>query len=185
MTPSKSRDNVPVKSLERRLVYEGRVIGLVEEKIELPGGKVTTHSTVRHPGAVVILPVCENGDLLLLRQYRHSLRRSILELPAGTLNAGESPDDCARRELPEETGFAARTWQSLGTLFPAPGFCDELQYGYFASDLYPQMEQMDEDEFIEVERHTAAAVEKLVSAGELSDGKTLAFILKARVAGLI
>lgn len=157
----------------KREVYRGRRIALTVEQYERRG---TVHeaAVVRHPGAVVLLPVTEDGRVLLIRQYRYSIDRTILELPAGTLEPGEAPAECAARELIEETGFTARTWQFMGELVPAPGFCDELQYLYLARDLSPASAAADEDEEIEVVAMTCAEVEEAIRAGKLWDAKSIA-----------
>jgi ADP-ribose pyrophosphatase len=175
----------PLPVRHSHLIYQGKTLSLVAESVLLPSGVEHTHLTVTHPGAVVILPVTSDGEILLLRQYRHSLKRWILEFPAGTLNAGEEPLACAKRELPEETGFAAAHWRDLGLLYPAPGFCEEVQHLYFASELSPESAQKDEDELIELQTHSVDAVEALISSGEISDGKSLAAFLRARLIGLV
>lgn len=175
-----------VKVLSQRQLFQSKKnIGLLEEEIELPGGVRSVHHTVTHRGAVVILPVTEEGKLLFLRQYRHSLKETIWELPAGTLDPKEGPDACAAREIQEETGFAAAEWHSLGTLWPAPGFCDEVQYCYLAKKLTPSRRPMDEDEVIEVCPLSVEETLSMIAEGTIRDGKSLAVILKARCLGLV
>ena len=120
------------------MVYQGRVFDLVEEEILLESGRQTRFARVVHPGAVVIIPRLGARTLLLIRQYRHAVGKTILEFPAGTLDAGEDPLTCARREIAEETGHIAARWQQLGTIYPAPGFCSETQHLFLADDLAPE-----------------------------------------------
>lgn len=123
--------------------------------------------------------------MLLLRQYRHALREWILEIPAGTLAPGEAPLDCAKREIQEETGFAASEWTQLGTLYPSPGFCNEVQHLFAASNLHASRLDADEDEQIEVVEVSLSELDQLVTRGEIRDAKTLASILLVKMAGLI
>ena len=170
---------------ESNIIYQGRRISLVTESYQLPNGKTAEHVTVQHPGAVVILPRDNEGKFILVRQYRHSMRKTILEAPAGALEKGEEPLACAQREIREEIGERAETWREAGLLYPTPGFCNEIQYLYVASDLSPDRIAADDDEFIDVERYTYAQLLELVKSGELSDGKTLSIIFRAHALGLI
>lgn len=170
---------------EQNLIYQGKRISLVSETYTLPNGNTAQHLTVQHPGAVVVLPRDAEGRLILVRQYRHSMRKTILEAPAGALEKGEDALVCAQREIREEIGERADRWQNLGQLYPTPGFCNEIQYLYLASDLTPDRIAGDDDEFIEVERYTFNEVMALIKSGELSDGKTLSIILRACALGVI
>ncbi len=151
----------------------------------LPDGSSATLSVVKHPGAVVILPRDSNGDLLLIRQYRHALGGELLEFPAGTLEPGEAPLTCAQREIAEETGFRAEQWEELGELFPAPGICDERQHLYFASSLVHDPLPADADEVISLERYTAEQVESFIVSGALNDAKSISIFLRAKLRGLL
>ena len=173
-----------VRVLESSILYQGKLKG-VREVIQREDGKTFVHETIRHPGAVVILPVAENGDIVLINQYRHSVGATILEVPAGTLEIGEDPAVCARRELSEEIGMAAREWTALGEILPAPGFCDERQYFFFASGLYLEHGQQDEDEVISTFPLSVAKAEDAIRSGRINDGKTLAILMRARLQGLI
>jgi len=168
---------------QRKIFQSQKNIGLIEEEIELPNGVRAVHHTVTHRGAVVILPVNDNNEILFLKQYRHSLRETIWELPAGTLDPTERPEVCAEREIQEETGFAAEEWHSLGTLWPAPGFCDEVQYCFLAKKLYPSRKPMDEDEVIEVCPLPLDTVISMIADGTIRDGKSLGAILRAQCMG--
>jgi ADP-ribose pyrophosphatase len=167
------------------VLKQGRVFRFVEQEIVRPDGRSSTIDKVVHPGAVVVLPVDHDGRVIILRQFRPALMQTIYEFPAGTLEPGEPPDLCARRELAEEIGKAAARWQDLGTLYPAPGFCDEVQHCFFASGLSDSRADRDDDEVIEPERMTVAEVEAAMASGTISDGKSLAIFWRARLAGLI
>jgi ADP-ribose pyrophosphatase len=170
---------------KRTVLKQGRVFRFVEQEIVRPDGRVMTIDKVEHPGAVVILPVDQDGRIIILKQFRAALMRTIYELPAGTLEPREDPEFCARRELAEEIGQAAARWESLGRLYPAPGFCDEVQHLFFASDLSEARAEMDADEEIEPERMTLAEIEAAVDSGELMDAKSIALLYRARLAKLI
>lgn len=155
----------------------------VEEQL-FPSGS-SKRFVVRHPGAAVFLPITDVGSVLLVRQHRTALGRELLEAPAGTLEAGEDPLACAQREIQEEVGMKAERWDSLGTLYPAPGFCDEVQHLFIARDLTPSSLPADDDEAITVVEMTQREILAAVSASELFDTKTLAIVLKAQLLGLL
>lgn len=170
--------------LESHTILETKPFNVVEERIRLATGVITNHLSVFHPGAVVILPRASSNEFLYIRQYRHSIREELFEFPAGTLGKGEDPANCASRELSEETGFAAKRWEKLGTLYPAPGFCNEKQHLFLASDLYPHRLPGDEDEEIEVLTGTVEEIESLIKSGKMCDGKSISIFMKARLLGM-
>lgn len=174
-----------ILSFRTQTVFVGRVLKVVDELIRLATGKLTHHVTVQHPGAVVCLPAQADGTLLAIRQYRHSVRKTLLEFPAGTLEPGEDPLTCAKRELAEEIGQQARRWESLGELHPAPGFCDEVQYCFFAAALSPCPMTPDEDEMIEVVAMGWPQVEQAIRDGHMTDGKSIALYTRAKLRGLV
>ena len=166
------------KQKARKDIYRGKIFQMVEDELEHQGH--TFHRvTVLHPGAAVFLPVDEHNNLLLVRQYRHPIGQMLLEAPAGTLEPNEEPLACAKREIQEEVAMSAATWTSLGTLYPAPGFCSELQHLFLAQDLTPApgVEQ-DEDEFIEVVSLSSQEVEEKILTGEIGDAKTIALFYR-------
>ncbi len=147
---------------------------MVEDELEHEG-RSFARVTVLHPGAAVFLPLDEDNNLLLVRQYRHPIGQMLLEAPAGTLEPNEEPLTCAKREIQEEVGMSAATWTPLGTLYPAPGFCSELQHLFLARDLTPAPDaEQDEDEFIEVVPLSIGEVEEKIHSGEICDAKTIA-----------
>lgn len=173
------------KHLGREVRYRGKSWDVVEDEFELPSGGKHSHLTVMHPGAVVVLPVEEDGRIVLIEQYRYSLGRTILEAPAGTLGHGESPKACVERELKEEIGRKAREIVPLGQLTPAPGFCDEIQHCFLARGLGEDTGQPDEDEIIHVVAMSTGDVEQAIAAGVISDAKTIAIFYRAKLKGLI
>jgi ADP-ribose pyrophosphatase len=173
-----------MKILRTEVLYQGKLRG-VRDTLQNDEGKTFLHETIEHPGAVVILPVMDDGRIVCISQYRHSIRREFLELPAGTLEKDESPAVCAGREIQEEIGMAAREIVSLGTLYPAPGFCNEVQHLFVARGLYDSPAQPDEDEQISPVFMTAQEFEQAVVSGALSDAKSIALYMRARLQGLL
>jgi ADP-ribose pyrophosphatase len=140
---------------------------------------------VKHPGAVVIIPQLEDGRLLLIAQYRFAVGATLLEFPAGTLEPGEAPLECARRELIEETGYRAEHWRALGITYPSPGYCDEQQHLFMATGLVPEHAAGDEDEIIEVKRLTVQEVERAIADETLVDAKSIAAYARAKLQGVL
>jgi len=163
--------------LGRRTIYTGRILRMDLERWRAPEGLVFARENLVHPGAVAILPITAKGTFLLVRQFRAAARRVLLEIPAGTLEPGESPLACARRELTEEVGRAGRRWRKLGAIYTAPGFCTEIIHLYEATGLTPKQGQPDEDESIEVVELSRAALARAVRDGTIQDGKSLSAIL--------
>jgi ADP-ribose pyrophosphatase len=171
--------------VHERTIFTGLGFQVVQEDIQLATGHRRRHLTIRHPGAVVLLPYDADGMLLVIEQYRYSLRHTLLEFPAGTIEPGEPPLACAQRELAEEVGRAARRWESLGELHPAPGFCNEVQYCFFATELTPCVARRDADEVIEVVPMRSTQVEQAIRDGHMTDGKSIALYTRAKLRGLI
>jgi ADP-ribose pyrophosphatase len=163
--------------INRRTVHLGRVIEVQVDDVEVRDGLNVRRDVVRHPGAVVMLAIDSEERILWVRQHRWAAGRDLLELPAGTLEDGEEPEACARRELVEETGFAAAEWQALGGFYSAPGFCDEYLHAYMASGLTPEHAEGDEDEDITVEPLTLDETMARAEAGEIEDAKSLATLM--------
>ena len=155
-------------------VLQSRVFSVHDEKWTDPDGKGFQRHTVRHPGAVAVLPFDAHGNVLLIRQFRPALQDFLIEIPAGTLEIGEPPLSCAKRELIEEIGFAAKKWKKLGASALAPGYCSEIIHLYKAWDLSPAHAEQDDDERIDAP--VAYAPKKLrdaVRSGKIHDAKTL------------
>lgn len=157
-------------------VFDGRVFNIDRDVISLPNGGTAVRETVRHNGASAMVAVDESGKILFVRQYRHSAGAHTLEIPAGTLEKGEDPYDCAMRELEEETGYKTDKMEFLVKFYSSIGFCSEILYIYLANDLYAGTANPDDDEFIELERYTPAEAIEMIFSGEIIDSKTIASI---------
>jgi len=159
--------------LTRKTVYRGRIIRLDLERVQLPGGPVHELEVIRHPGASCIVPFVSEDEVLLLRQYRHAAGGFLYELPAGTLEEGEHPDDCAARELEEETGFKAGRLEKLGSIRTTPGFSDEIIHIYAAHDLTPGTQATEDCEILSVERLRFDEALDMIRDGRLMDAKSI------------
>lgn len=157
-------------------VYEGRVINLRVDTLEVANGHNVRREIVEHPGAVVVVAEDADGRILFVRQHRHAAGKELLELPAGTLEAKEEPEACAQRELIEETGYAASVWRRLGAFYTAPGFCTEYMHVFAASGLEAATADQDEDESITLEPLTLDEALARIDGGEVEDAKTIAAI---------
>ncbi len=169
----------PIAARQVRTIYEGRVFTLQVESIPMPKGGEMQADIIRHPGSVVIVPVTEGGEIILVRQYRPAIGRWAWELPAGTLKPGEDEAKAAGRECQEEIGLIPSHLEKLGSFFPTPGYCDEEMNFYRATGLrQPTAEDEeahpDEDEDIEVKAFAAAEIQRMIAAGEIIDLKTVA-----------
>jgi ADP-ribose pyrophosphatase len=159
--------------LTRKTLYTGRKLSFGLERVQLPGGLVHELEVVRHPGASCIVPFVSSDEVLMLRQFRHAGGGFLHELPAGTLDEGEHPDDCAARELEEETGFRAGRLQKLGVIRTTPGFSDELIHLYAAHDLEPGTQATEENEILTVERVAFSEALAMIVDGRLTDAKSI------------
>lgn len=166
------------RTISSRRIYEGRIVKLRVDTIELPDGRTSQREIVEHRGAVVIAAVDDHRNVLLVRQFRKAVEQVLLELPAGTLDPGEEPEACAYREIQEETGFKARRWEKLGGFYSAPGFLTEYLHLFLASELEPSDKAADDDENIEVEPTPLSQVPRLIAAGEIQDSKSVAGLLR-------
>lgn len=162
-------------------VFDGRAFKVRIDSVRAPDGKVRRIEIVDHPGAVTLVPVDADGRLYFVRQYRHSTLEMLLELPAGTLGAGEDPADCARRECREEIGLAPASLDWLGGFFLAPGYSTEYLHVFLATGLSASPLPADEDEDLRVERLTLEQVDERIRRGELHDAKTLAALYLYRL----
>lgn len=169
------------KTLEQISKFEGRVIHVHVDTVELPNGCTSTREIVNHPGGVGILALDEDNNVLVVRQFRYAFGRTLLEIPAGKLERGEDPYQAAMRELREETGAICDKLTSLGELYPTPGYCDEIIRLYLARDLCWGEMHLDEDEFLTVGRVPFQELVDQILAGEIRDAKTCAAILKAKL----
>jgi len=163
-----------------RELYRGRVIRLVERKFVLPNGRRTTFGIIEHPGAVAVVPIFENGDVLLIKQFRPSIGKEIYEIPAGTLEPGEKPLATAKREIVEETGFKAKRWRKLTSFYTAPGFCTEMIHVYEARGLSPAQAPGDDDEILRPVRVPMKEALSYIKRGKIRDAKSIAGLLVLR-----
>lgn len=178
-----SEDYKPEITISSRRVYDGRVVSLRVDTVRLAGGRTARREIVEHRGAVALVALDPDGNVLLVRQYRKPVERALLEIPAGTLDAGEDPTDCARRELTEETGYSPGRLTPVVGFYSAPGFCTEYLHVFLATDLSPSAAVPDADEEIEVIRLPLDECLRLVREGEIRDAKSIVGLL-ALAAGL-
>jgi ADP-ribose pyrophosphatase len=157
-----------------RTVFAGRIVTLNVESVTLPNGVSVELEIIHHPGAAAVVPLHEDGSVLLVRQYRHAAGGWLLEIPAGKLDPGEDPHDCAQRELEEETGYRAGRLDFLVSLLTTPGFTDEVIHLYRATDLTPGTQALGHDEVLEVVRMDLAAAVREIRRGGIRDAKTIA-----------
>ena len=155
------------------------MVDLGVEHTKLPNGVEIDLAVIRHPGAAAIVALDEAGKIAMLHQYRHAIGDYLWEIPAGCRNAGETPLQCANRELAEEAGLSARRWDHLGTIVTIPSFCDERIDLYLARELAPAVGTPDADEVIRVEKRSLAEAMKMIRSGELVDAKTIAALYRA------
>lgn len=161
------------KTLSEKVVYSGSYLTMVNIELELPNGKISRKDILKHPGACGIIPITNDGRIMLIKQYRKAIEEAIYEIPAGKLEKGEDPKICAYRELEEETGYKADTLVYLGKIATVPGFCDEYLYLYKAIGLKETQTNFDEDEYIEIEYFTNEEVKGMIKNGMIKDAKTI------------
>ena len=167
----------PEIGLTKETVYDGKLFKVYRETVRLANGSVRPREIVAHPGAVALVFVDDADLLLMVRQYRHAAGKVLLEIPAGTREAGEDSETCARREVQEETGYQARKVERLGGFYSAPGFCTEFLDCYLMTDLTESPGEADEDENIEVERLSADEALARIRSGEICDAKSICGIM--------
>lgn len=155
-------------------IHKGRILDVRLEQVTLPNGATVTLEMVRHPGAAAIVAIDANDEVTLIHQFRHAADGFIWEIPAGTLNPGEKPATCARRELREEAGLDAQEWTHLGSILTAPGFCDERIHLFLARGLSQGAQQLDHDEILSVRRLPFAQALQMIRAGDIQDAKSIA-----------
>ncbi len=165
------------KVLDSKVLYEGRVVTLALQTVELPNGRTSSREIIRHRGAVAILPLHEDGQITLIRQYRLAAGDTLWEIPAGTLEPGEDPRDCAIRELQEEAGLRPGNLVRLGGVFPAPGYSSEYIHLFVATDLTPSVLQGDDDESIETVVVPLDEALAMVSRGEIENAMAVIALL--------
>lgn len=173
-----------VKVISSQIVHVGDFLTHREDLVEISSGVRFSLPVIEHPGACVIIPL-HKDKLILIKQHRHAVQDYLWEFPAGKLDLNEPVDSCAQRELREETGFLAKTWSPLGVIYPAPGFSDEKQYLYFATDLEFDKQELDSDEELTVHEFEIREVEQMIISDQIKDAKSIAIFMKAKLVGLI
>ncbi len=159
-------------------IFEGQIINLRVDIVKLPNGNISTREVVEHPGGVGIIPITDEQEVIMVRQFRKPLETVTLEIPAGKLSYGEDPYVCGVRELEEETGYKAKRVESLGSIYTSPGFANEILHLYMATDLYKGVFNPDEDEFVETEVITLEKLVEMIMQGEVQDAKSIIAILR-------
>lgn len=166
------------KTLNSKVVYDGKVMTVIRDDVEVSDGHKSFREVVIHSGGVVIIALKNDDTILLVKQYRYPLKQVNLELPAGKLEIGEDPDEACKRELEEETGYRAKNWKSLGYINTTPGICTEKLYLYFASGLEFVGEHPDEGEIIKCFEYKLKDVFEMIKSGEINDAKTICAITR-------
>ena len=167
------------KRVSSEIMFKGRIITVRKDKAELVNGHIVTREVVEHDGGVAVVPIDADGCVIAVRQFRYPFERELLEVPAGKLENGEDPLECAKRELSEETGYTAGRYVYLGPVYPSPGFCKEILYIYLAADLVPGEAHPDDDEFLNVERIPLEKLSAMIADNTICDAKTIIGVLKA------
>ena len=169
------------KTLNSQKIFEGKIIKVCRDEVELENGKVASREVVLHSGGVCVIPITDDNCVLMVKQYRYPMKKALLELPAGKLEYGENHYDCGLRELREEVGMLANSYEYLGAIYPTPAYVSEQIHLYLAKDLVPDAQQLDADEFLDVIKMPLKEAVKLVLSGEICDSKTQIGILKAYI----
>ena len=163
----------------REEIYKGHQFSFIKERITLPHNIDTEMAFVRHPGSAVIVPLFDDQRIGIIKQFRHVINSYIFEMPAGTMNPGEMPEQCARRELEEETGYAASQFTPLGKTYLLPAYSDEVSYIYLARELTKTGQKLDEDEIIDVHRFNIQDIMEMIETGVITDALSILAILRA------
>lgn len=169
------------RRLKRNLVHTGKIIDVYTDTMEIPNGKTAEWDYINHKGAAAIVAVDEDDKIIMVRQYRNAIEKYSLEIPAGGLNKGESMKDCAKRELEEETGYSSQKVEHLIDLYTTVAFCNEKIGIYYSNDLRLSKQNLDEDEYVTVEKYTLSELVDFIFQGVIDDAKTISAILAYKV----
>ena len=159
-------------------VYKGKLLHVFYDEAILPDGEVSGREWIKHPGACAIVPVFENGDIMMINQFRYPMKQIFLEVPAGKIDPNENPFDTAKRELVEETGISAKEFHYVGHFYPAIGYADEIIHIFAATGLLEGVKEADKDEFLMNERISFNHAIELIHKGEITDGKTISSLTR-------
>ena len=165
--------------LESEKIFKGAVFEVERDRLLEENGIEIVREVVRHPGGAGALPLFDDGRVALVKQYRHPARRELLEIPAGRIEVGETPEMCAAREVEQEIGFRAGRMEKLAEFYSTPGFCEEKLHVYLATDLTPSSQALDHDEWVEVVYLPFAEAAQMLERGEIEDSKTIIALLLA------
>lgn len=170
------------QKISSKEIYDGVLLHVFSDEVRLPNGKTSVREWVKHPGASAVVPVFDDGDVMLIKQFRYPLRKAFYEVPAGKIDEGETPEESAARELKEETGIAFDTLKALGEYHPTIGYSDEVIHLFLAQnvELTGRKEDEDEDEFIITEKLPFEEAVEMAYLGEITDGKTIAALVRAQ-----
>lgn len=167
-----------IERINRELKYKGTILSMYADTISVPNGNTAVWDFIEHHGAAAVVPVMDDGKILLVRQYRNSLDRYTLEIPAGGLNGKDEPTKtAAARELEEETGYASDNLELLVSIVTAIAFCNEVIDVYVAKNLVKTQQHLDEDEYIDVEAYTPEEIADMIYSGKIQDSKTVAAVM--------
>lgn len=166
-----------IERLNRKEVFAGKRVNVAIDDLKMPDGKIAHWELVTHPGASAVIPIDEEGNIILVRQYRNAADDYVLEIPAGCLEPGEDPKLCASRELEEETGYKANTVEYLFKFYSSIGITNEIIHIYVAKDLVKTQQNLDEDEFVTIESYKLEDLLDMIYTGELVDCKTMSTLL--------
>lgn len=170
------------REISREYVYNGKIINVRVDDALLPNGKTAKREVVEHPGGVCVVPLCDNGEVLVVEQFRYPYSEAILEIPAGKRDKNDEPPlECGKRELKEETGASAKKFVFLGELYPSPGYVGEIIYMYLATGITFGETNPDDDEFLNVKKIPLDILVDSIMRGEIKDAKTQAAILKTKM----
>lgn len=173
-------DKLIERTLSSKEVFKGRLLHVFLDEAQLPDDSTSTREWIKHPGASAVLPVFENGDVMLVRQFRYPVSQIFYEVPAGKIDPGENADSTAARELREESGLMCRQFEYVGHFYPSIGYTNEIIHIYTAWDIETHEQKAEEDEFLLKERLPFDEAVEMVYSGEISDGKSIVTILKCR-----
>ncbi|GAB5410585.1 MAG: NUDIX hydrolase [Balneolaceae bacterium] len=167
------------KKLSSREVFNGKLLHVFYDEARLPNNETGSREWIKHPGACAVVPIFENGDIMLIRQYRYPMGQIFWEVPAGKIDKGEAQDTTAQRELEEEAGLKTKHLEYVGHFYPGIGYSDEVIHIYLAWNLESVTQNTDEDEFVLKERISFKEAMKMVYSGEINDGKTIICLTRA------